>query len=43
MTTILAARGDSVGDYGALGGIVGLVAIVIFMYIIADGPTRRGK
>lgn len=41
MATILALRGDSVGDWGPLGGIVGLVAIALFLYVIADGPTRR--
>lgn len=35
-------RGDRVGDWGPIGGIVGLLAIGVFFYVIAGGPTDRG-
>ena len=35
-------RGDRVGDYGPIGGIVGFIVIALFFYILLDGPFRRG-
>ena len=34
-------QGDRVGDYGAVGGIVGFIVVALWLYIIADGPTSR--
>ncbi len=35
-------RGDRVGEYGPIAGIVGFAAVALFFYVIAGGPTRRG-
>lgn len=35
-------RGDRTGDYGPWAGVVGFIAIALFLYVIGGGPTSRG-